>query len=113
MAESYDLAIIGAGSGGIVAARFAARAGARVALVEKHRIGGDCTWTGCVPSKALLKVARVAHEARHVSLFGLSTPTTAEPVNLKKCDSRACRHLSQARVQTRWTPARKFLAVFS
>jgi pyruvate/2-oxoglutarate dehydrogenase complex dihydrolipoamide dehydrogenase (E3) component len=83
MADSYDLAVIGAGSGGIVAARFAARAGARVALIEKHRIGGDCTWTGCVPSKALLKVARVAHETRDSSLFGLSV-TDIEPVNLKK-----------------------------
>jgi pyruvate/2-oxoglutarate dehydrogenase complex dihydrolipoamide dehydrogenase (E3) component len=59
MAESdYDLVIIGAGSGGLVAADFAAKLGARVALVEKSRIGGDCTWTGCVPSKALLKAAK-------------------------------------------------------
>jgi pyruvate/2-oxoglutarate dehydrogenase complex dihydrolipoamide dehydrogenase (E3) component len=67
-----NLAIIGAGSAGITAARFAARAGARVALVEKDHIGGDCTWTGCVPSKALLKVAKVAHQARNTSDFGLS-----------------------------------------
>ncbi|MDQ6740390.1 MAG: FAD-dependent oxidoreductase [Actinomycetota bacterium] len=55
--QAYDLIIIGAGSGGLVAAEFAAQLGARVALVEKERIGGDCTWSGCVPSKALLKVA--------------------------------------------------------
>jgi pyruvate/2-oxoglutarate dehydrogenase complex dihydrolipoamide dehydrogenase (E3) component len=61
MTARYDLIIIGAGSGGLVAAEFAARLGAKVALVEKERIGGDCTWTGCVPSKALLKVAKVAH----------------------------------------------------
>ncbi len=54
MSASCDLVVIGAGSGGITAARFAARAGARVVLIEKDRIGGDCTWTGCVPSKALL-----------------------------------------------------------
>jgi len=60
----YDLVVIGAGSGGLVGARFAAQLGARVALIEKNRIGGDCTWTGCVPSKALIKAARVAHKVR-------------------------------------------------
>src|SRR5262249_25400537 len=81
MSDKYDIAIIGAGSGGLVAATFAARAGARVALIEKHRIGGDCTWTGCVPSKALIKVAKVAHLSRAASNFGLKA--TVEPVNLK------------------------------
>jgi pyruvate/2-oxoglutarate dehydrogenase complex dihydrolipoamide dehydrogenase (E3) component len=60
----YDIIVIGAGSGGLTAADFAASIGARVALVEKSRIGGDCTWTGCVPSKALLRVAKIAHHAR-------------------------------------------------
>lgn len=81
MSERYDLAIIGAGSGGLVAATFAARAGARVALIEKHRIGGDCTWTGCVPSKALLKAAKVAEQTRRASRFGIQA--RLEPVNLK------------------------------
>jgi pyruvate/2-oxoglutarate dehydrogenase complex dihydrolipoamide dehydrogenase (E3) component len=80
---SCDLAVIGAGSDGITAARFAARAGARVVLIEKDRIGGDCTWTGCVPSKALLKLARVAHQARNASGFGLSA-TTVGPVDLRE-----------------------------
>lgn len=70
--QPYDLAIIGAGSGGLTAARFAARLGARVVLIEKTRIGGDCTWTGCVPSKALLKVAKVAHETRTASQYGIT-----------------------------------------
>ena len=60
----YDIVIIGAGSGGLTAASFAAGLGARVALVDKSRLGGDCTWTGCVPSKALLHVAKIAHHAR-------------------------------------------------
>ena len=51
MNSRFDLAVIGAGSAGLVAATFAARIGAKVALVERDRIGGDCTWTGCVPSK--------------------------------------------------------------
>ena len=69
--EDYDLVIIGAGSAGLIAAGFAVQLGRRVALVEKHRIGGDCTWTGCVPSKTLLKAAKVAHEMRHADRYGL------------------------------------------
>ena len=69
--KDYDLVIVGAGSGGLTAAGFAARLGAKVALAEKHRIGGDCTWTGCVPSKALLKAAKVAHEVRTASHYGI------------------------------------------
>jgi pyruvate/2-oxoglutarate dehydrogenase complex dihydrolipoamide dehydrogenase (E3) component len=72
MTSQYDLVIVGAGSGGLVAARFAAQLGAKVALIEKGRIGGDCTWTGCVPSKALLKVAKVAHEIRTAHRYGIS-----------------------------------------
>jgi pyruvate/2-oxoglutarate dehydrogenase complex dihydrolipoamide dehydrogenase (E3) component len=75
----YDLVVIGAGSGGLVGARFAAQLGAKVALIEKNRIGGDCTWTGCVPSKALIKVAKVAHEIRTAARYGICTsPPTAD-----------------------------------
>lgn len=68
---TFDLVIIGAGSGGLTAAGFAAQLGAGVALVEKNRVGGDCTWTGCVPSKALLKAAKIAHEVRHAAHYGI------------------------------------------
>lgn len=71
--EKYDLAIIGAGSVGLIAADFAVKLGARVALLERDRIGGDCTWSGCVPSKSLLKVARVAHDLRTASTFGIQS----------------------------------------
>ena len=71
MEEIYDLIVIGAGSAGLSAAEFAAQIGARVALVEKSRIGGDCTWTGCVPSKALMKTARVAYTVRTAETFGI------------------------------------------
>ena len=67
----YDLVIIGAGAGGLMAAGFAVQLWAKVALVEKDRIGGDCTWTGCVPSKALLKAAKVAHHVRTASQYGI------------------------------------------
>ena len=72
MASRYDLIIIGAGSAGLTAARFAARLGKRVALIEANRVGGDCTWTGCVPSKALLHAAKAAHTIRNSGLLGLS-----------------------------------------
>ncbi len=71
MATDYDLAIIGAGSAGLTAARFAARLERRVALIEANRVGGDCTWTGCVPSKALLHAARVAHTIRTGGELGI------------------------------------------
>ena len=61
----------------MTAAGFGAQLGLRVAIVEKHRIGGDCTWTGCVPSKTLLKVAKVAHEMRSAHRYGLAP---SEPV---------------------------------
>ncbi|MFQ6026976.1 MAG: dihydrolipoyl dehydrogenase family protein [Dehalococcoidia bacterium] len=69
--QDYDLVVIGGGSAGLTAARFAARLGRRVALVEKDRIGGDCTWTGCVPSKTLLKTAKLARDLRHAARYGL------------------------------------------
>jgi pyruvate/2-oxoglutarate dehydrogenase complex dihydrolipoamide dehydrogenase (E3) component len=71
---TYDLVIIGLGSGGTLAAEFAAgELGLKVAAVERARIGGDCLWTGCVPSKALIAGARVAHTARHAGRFGITT----------------------------------------
>ena len=71
MDESYDLVIIGGGSAGLTAAGFAVQLGARVALVERDRIGGECTWTGCVPSKTLVKVAQVAHHMRTADRYGM------------------------------------------
>src|SRR5215470_3731460 len=59
-----DLCVIGAGSGGLTVAAGAAQLGASVALIEKHRMGGDCLNYGCVPSKALLAAARRAHDMR-------------------------------------------------
>src|SRR5947209_12606783 len=85
MARDFDLVIVGAGSGGLTAAGFAARLGARVVLIEKNRIGGDCTWTGCVPSKALLKAAKVAHEARTAARFGIAVaPPVADMTKVRE-----------------------------
>ena len=69
--DAYDLTIIGGGSAGLVLAVAGAKLGKKTALVEKHRIGGDCLWTGCVPSKALLKAAKVANYIRHAAKYGV------------------------------------------
>ena len=66
-----NLIVIGAGSAGLVAAYIAAAVNARVTLIEKHRMGGDCLNTGCVPSKALIKSARVAALIRRAGEFGI------------------------------------------
>jgi pyruvate/2-oxoglutarate dehydrogenase complex dihydrolipoamide dehydrogenase (E3) component len=71
VADRYDLVIVGMGSGGMVAAEFAATLGVRVAVVERGRVGGDCLWTGCVPSKALLASAKAAHTMRTADRWGL------------------------------------------
>ena len=72
MARRYDLAVLGGGTAGLVAAIGAASQGARTVLVERDRPGGDCLWTGCVPSKALLSVAERAHVARTSAPFGVT-----------------------------------------
>lgn len=73
MNDLYDLVVIGGGAGGLGVASAAARVGAKVALIEKGKLGGECTHTACVPSKALLKAARVAHQARTSARFGIWT----------------------------------------
>jgi pyruvate/2-oxoglutarate dehydrogenase complex dihydrolipoamide dehydrogenase (E3) component len=72
-APLYDLVVIGGGTAGLVCAAGAAGLGARVALVERGLLGGDCLNTGCVPSKALLRAARAVHEARAGAGAGVTT----------------------------------------
>lgn len=67
----YNLIVIGGGSAGLIAALIGATVNARVALVERDRMGGDCLNTGCVPSKSLLRAARAAHEMRTADRFGI------------------------------------------
>ncbi|MCV2490131.1 FAD-dependent oxidoreductase [Geodermatophilus sp. YIM 151500] len=69
-----DLLVLGGGTAGIVGARTAAALGARVLLVERHRTGGDCLWTGCVPSKSLLAAAAAAADARRAGALGVDVP---------------------------------------
>lgn len=72
--SEYDLIVIGGGSAGLVAAAGAAHLGARVALIEKRALGGDCLFTGCVPSKTLIRSARFAAESRRAEEFGFAAP---------------------------------------
>ena len=74
----YNLVVLGAGTAGLVSAIGAAGLGAKVALVEKHLMGGDCLNVGCVPSKALIRAARAAAEARRGAEFGLRIKGTID-----------------------------------
>lgn len=69
----YDALVIGGGSAGLTTAGIAANFGAKTMMIEKDRLGGDCTWTGCVPSKTLLKAASVMHNAKQAEKFGLKS----------------------------------------
>lgn len=69
--QRRDLVIVGGGTGGLVAAVTAAQVGARTTLIERDRTGGDCLWTGCVPSKALLAAAEAAQSMRDAGRFGI------------------------------------------
>ncbi|EDY86537.1 mercuric reductase [gamma proteobacterium HTCC5015] len=71
-----NMVVIGAGAGGLVSAYIAAAVKAEVTLVEAHKMGGDCLNYGCVPSKALIKSAKLAHQMRHAERYGLEA---AEP----------------------------------
>jgi pyruvate/2-oxoglutarate dehydrogenase complex dihydrolipoamide dehydrogenase (E3) component/uncharacterized membrane protein YdjX (TVP38/TMEM64 family) len=66
-----NLIVIGAGAGGLVTAYIAATVRAKVTLIEAHKMGGDCLNTGCVPSKAIIRTARLAHEIRTAGHYGL------------------------------------------
>ena len=73
MASRYDLVVIGGGTAGLVSAAGATSLGARVALVERDKLGGDCLHNGCVPTKALVKSARVAILVDHSEEYGIRT----------------------------------------
>lgn len=75
--NEYHLVVIGAGTAGLVTAAGAAGLGARVALVERHLMGGDCLNVGCVPSKSLLSAARMAATVRQAGEYGVAVPEGA------------------------------------
>ena len=73
-ASRYNLVVIGAGTAGLVCAAGAAGLGAKVALIERHLMGGDCLNVGCVPSKAVIRAARAAAAVRDAGAFGVHVP---------------------------------------
>jgi pyruvate/2-oxoglutarate dehydrogenase complex dihydrolipoamide dehydrogenase (E3) component len=89
-ASTYDLVVIGGGTAGLVSAVGAAGLGARVALVERHLLGGDCLNTGCVPSKAIIRSARVVGEVRRAAGLGVTvgTPIVDFPAVMQRMRER-------------------------
>jgi len=73
-ARKYDFVVLGAGPAGVLAARQAAQQGAKVALIERDLIGGECLNTGCIPSKAIIRTARLYAEMREAENFGARVP---------------------------------------
>ncbi len=67
----FDSIVIGGGAAGLTASGISSNVGAKTMMIERHRLGGDCTWTGCVPSKVLLKAGKVARNIREAGKFGL------------------------------------------
>ena len=75
MCYDYDSVVIGGGAAGLVAATGTAALGAKTALIEKNKLGGDCTWYGCIPSKSLLKSAQIFSLVKRLKEFGISAGT--------------------------------------
>ncbi|HZS41626.1 MAG TPA: FAD-dependent oxidoreductase, partial [Polyangia bacterium] len=98
----YDLIVIGGGAAGLTATRAAVKLGARVLLVEKRALGGDCLFTGCVPSKTLIRTAQVAHEQRTAERFGL--PASPPAIDGKQVMARV--RAAIARIAEHDSPAR-------
>ena len=77
-ADLYNMVVIGAGVGGLVSASIGAALGARVALVERHLLGGDCLNWGCVPSKAIIRSSRVWADIKQAHQYGFRVPQNVE-----------------------------------
>lgn len=75
--QPWDLVVVGGGTAGLVGAKTAASLGARVLMIEREKPGGDCLWTGCVPSKALLAAGAAAATARDSAAFGVTSRSTS------------------------------------
>jgi pyruvate/2-oxoglutarate dehydrogenase complex dihydrolipoamide dehydrogenase (E3) component len=104
----YDVAIIGAGPGGYVAAIRAAQLGARTAIVEKQYMGGTCLNVGCIPSKAMLHVAETFHELASLDELGIHLSAPPTLMLRAKSPSRAMgvRYRNLQRTRSSWRPAR-------
>lgn len=84
----FNVAVIGGGAGGLVTSYIASAAKAKVALIEEHRMGGDCLYTGCVPSKALLQSAKIANEIANCTSYGIEIDQATKTVNFPRVMER-------------------------
>jgi len=91
MKYEYDAVVIGGGAAGLTASGIAANFGAKTMMIEKDRLGGDCTWNGCVPSKTLIKAASVIHKAKESNKYGIDL--SINDVDL----SRVMKHVDEVR----------------
>src|SRR5829696_3382261 len=91
--EDLDLFVIGAGSGGVRAARIAAGYGARVMIAEEYRVGGTCVIRGCVPKKLLVYASRFSHEFEDAAGYGwtIGTPSFDWPTLIANKDKEIAR----------------------
>lgn len=83
----YDMVVIGGGAAGLVTGASAAVLGAKTCMIERNLFGGDCLFTGCVPSKAFLKACNVAHMVKNCAAFGVEVEGTIN-VNFAKVMER-------------------------
>jgi pyruvate/2-oxoglutarate dehydrogenase complex dihydrolipoamide dehydrogenase (E3) component len=96
VAEKYDVVVIGGGTAGLVTASGCARLGRRVAMIEKEALGGDCLWTGCVPTKALIATAGTAHRMRNADKFGIApVEPTIDPRRIMEAMRRERKTISR------------------
>lgn len=91
MKYDFDAVVIGGGAAGLTASGIAANFGAKTIMVESERLGGDCTWTGCVPSKTLIKAASVVHHMKQSAKYGVSV--TGEDIDT----SSVMKHVDKVR----------------
>lgn len=90
MSYQYDFIVIGGGASGLTAAGMGANFGAKTLMIEADKLGGDCTWTGCVPSKTLLHASKIAANIKEAAAFGHET---AKPLNI----SSVFKHVREVR----------------
>lgn len=87
----FDSIVIGGGSAGLTTAGISANFGAKTMMIEQDRLGGDCTWSGCIPSKTLIKAASVMHNAKEAKKYGLTLDDVQFDV------SKVMEHVDQVR----------------
>ncbi|RXT13733.1 NAD(P)/FAD-dependent oxidoreductase [Ammoniphilus sp. CFH 90114] len=93
--KTYDLIVLGGGAGGLVTAAGAASFGAKVALIQDGPLGGDCLWTGCIPSKSFLHAAKTVYVARQSNIFGMDVSGAVDFSRVKEFVKDAVTRISE------------------